>query len=119
MLFKRAIAILIDTVLLNLVITGLATLGGVQEVGFIVSFIVGAVYQGYFLSQYKGQTLGKMLMGIRVVKSGGGRISFVTGVLRYIGYYLNSFVLMIGWLLAIFTGRGFHDMIAGTKVVDA
>ena len=118
MAIKRLIALIIDSIIVGIVGAILGAIIG-QELGFIISFIIGATYQAYFLSQMNGQTPGKMLLGIRVVKSGGGGISPVTAVIRYIGYYINTIVLLLGWIIGAITGRGFHDMIAGTEVVDA
>jgi len=113
MLVKRAIAIFIDYVLLIIITWFLF-----KEAGFAISFVIGLIYQWFFLTRMNGQTLGKMLLGIRVVSNDGGKVGDVPAILRYIGYYLNG-IFLIGWIVAVFTGRGFHDMLAGTKVVDA
>ncbi len=39
----------------------------------IVTFLVGITYNWYFLTQQNGQTLGKRMMGIRVVKTNNRR----------------------------------------------
>ncbi|NJL93738.1 MAG: RDD family protein [Anaerolineae bacterium] len=115
LLIKRIIALLLDTVLLNIVGALLF-----DEAGFVISFLIGAVYQWFFLTRNKGQTLGKMLLGIRVVAvKSGGKIGNVEAIVRYLGYYVNTIVLFLGWIVGAVTGRGFHDMLAGTKVVDA
>jgi uncharacterized RDD family membrane protein YckC len=87
--------------------------------GGLLSFIIGAGYQWYFLTQQNGQTPGKMLMKIRVIKTDGTRISDSDAVLRYIGYLINSAVASIGWIWAVFDkkNQGWHDKIAKTYVV--
>jgi uncharacterized RDD family membrane protein YckC len=42
-------------------------------------------------------------------------------IVRYIGYYINSFIFMLGWIWAIFDSnkQGWHDKLAGTYVVPA
>jgi uncharacterized RDD family membrane protein YckC len=125
LLVKRIVALILDSLLLFIVnfIVGfvlgsiLGDVGGL--IGFAFTFVVGAAYQWYFLTKNNGQTLGKQLLGIRVVSAGGGKISDVEAVVRYAGYYVNTFVLFLGWIWGAISGRGFHDYLAGTKVVDA
>ncbi|NJO82613.1 MAG: RDD family protein, partial [Blastochloris sp.] len=78
-------------------------------------------YHWYFLTQQNGQTPGKRVMGIRVIKNTGAPLTFSDVLVRYIGYIVNSFVFGLGWIWAIFDGqhRGWHDMMAGTIVVRA
>jgi uncharacterized RDD family membrane protein YckC len=118
MLLKRAVAIIIDTIIVGIIP---ALLGAVvdQSVSGLVAFLIGIIYQWYFLTRNEGQTPGKQIMGIRVVSMDGGPVGDVSAALRYVGYYLNTIVLFLGWILAIVTGRGFHDYIANTQVVDA
>ena len=79
------------------------------------------MYNSYFWTQNNGQTPGKSVMGIRVVKTSGQPLSIVDAVVRYVGYYINTFLLFIGWLWAIFDSKnqGFHDKRAGTIGVNA
>jgi len=115
----RLIAIIIDGVILG-VITGVMTRGGLATGGF-AGFVVGVIYQWYFLTQQNGQTLGKRLMGIRVIKVNGEPLQAADVIVRYIGYYINSIVFGIGWFWAIWDKdkQGWHDKLAGTYVVKA
>jgi uncharacterized RDD family membrane protein YckC len=115
----RVIALIIDSLIL-------ATLGGIIGAGSgfllgggFMGFLLGVAYQWYFLTQQNGQTLGKTIMNIRVIKTDGSKISDSDAVLRYIGYYINSAVLMLGWIWALASenNQGWHDMIANTYVV--
>jgi len=120
-LVGRLIALIIDWIAL-FVIGGLASaLFGDEILGIGVGFIVGILYNSYFWTQNNGQTPGKSLMGIRVVKTNGQPIGVLDAVIRYIGYYINTFLLFLGWLWAVFDSRnqGFHDKLAGTVVVNA
>lgn len=118
---SRLIAIIIDGVLLNIIGGVIGAVIGDQILGIGLSFIIGVLYNWYFWTRNNGQTPGKMLLGIRVVKAGGGSIGDLEAVIRYIGYYINTFLAFIGWLWAIIDdeNQGFHDKIAGTKVVRA
>lgn len=115
----RLIALIIDGFILAL-ITGLLFWGG-REAGGFVGFLIGVAYQWYFLTQQNGQTPGKRLMGIRVVRKDGQPVDAATVIVRYIGYYVNSFILGIGWLWALWDAdrQGVHDKLAGTIVVRA
>lgn len=117
---SRFIALIIDSIIVGIV-AGIFGASGQSALGGIVSFVVGAGYQWYFLTQRDGQTLGKMLLGIRVIKTDGTPISDAEAVLRFVGYYINSIILMLGWIWAIFDAenQGFHDKIARTYVVKA
>jgi len=114
---QRFLALFIDGILLGIV-TGILV-GAGREAGGVVSFLIGAAYQWFFLTRMKGQTPGKMLMGIRVIKTDGSAISDIEAVLRYVGYYINSAIFMLGWLLAFIdsNNQGLHDKISNTYVV--
>ncbi len=115
----RFIALFIDGIILG-IITGVLTRGGLAVGGF-ASFIVGVIYYWYFLTQNNGQTPGKRIMGIRVIKVNGEPLQAADVIVRYIGYYINSIVFMLGWIWAFFDkdNQGWHDKLAGTYVVKA
>jgi uncharacterized RDD family membrane protein YckC len=115
----RFIALVIDGFILG-VITGIL-FGAGREVGGIISFVVGLAYNWYFWTRQNGQTPGKMVMKIRVVKDDGSALDDTVAIVRYIGYTINSIVFMIGWIWALFDsrGKGWHDLIAGTTVIKA
>jgi len=80
--------------------------------------IVILIYQSAMeSSKYQG-TLGKMLVGIKVVTSEGEPISFANALGRNLGRILSSF-LFIGYFMVLFTDRkqALHDMMADTLVV--
>lgn len=84
--------------------------------------LVGAVLAaGYFLFFWSlsGQTLGKLLMGSRVVDRRGGALGFGRAALRLAGTLLAILPLGAGFvgLLTDPERRGWHDRIAGTKVI--
>ena len=117
----RLFALIIDSLVVGF-IGGIIGVGGnALWGGGVLGFILGAGYQWYFLTQQSGQTPGKMLMNIRVIKANGTPISDTDAVLRYVGYLINSAVVMIGWIWAFFDGKnqGWHDKIVGTYVVKA
>lgn len=76
----------------------------------------------FILPAVGGQTIGKMLTGIRIVKSNGSGVSFGTILIRHLlGYFLTVITFGLGFLLSVFgrNGRALHDLVAGTIVVYA
>ena len=120
-LLGRLIALIVDGIILGVLSFLAGLILGDRIFGIGVGFIVGVIYNSYFWTQNNGQTPGKSLMGIRVVKTNGQPIGVLDAVIRYIGYYINTFLLFLGWLWAVFDSRnqGFHDKLAGTVVVNA
>ena len=74
-------------------------------------------YVGYW--SHSGQTIGKTLLGIKVISKDGSSLSGGKAFLRYIGYIVNGIVLSLGFLWVAFDRKrqGWHDKIAGTYVV--
>lgn len=69
-----------------------------------------------------GQTLGKMAMGVTVVKrDDGGLPGYGRAALRCLGGILSLASLGIGYLGVVFTEerRGLADWLAGTRVIDS
>jgi uncharacterized RDD family membrane protein YckC len=89
-------------------------------VAMLGGFVIGIGYYAGFHASRGGATLGKMAVGIKVVRSDGERITFMRGVGRYFGFILSSLTLMIGFIMAAFTERkqALHDMLCDTLVVD-
>lgn len=90
----------------------------VPLVGFI--FLLDTAYLVTFTAA-SGQTIGKMLSGLRVVYGGGGRVPFGHAVLRAVALLLCVVPAGLG-LLPLFMDperRGAHDRLAGTRVVPA
>lgn len=116
----RFFALIVDSMIVG-AIGGILGVNNAWALGGILSFMVGAGYQWFFLTRNNGQTPGKMLMKIRVIKVDGSEINEVDAVMRYLGYAINSPVLMLGWLWAFWdpNQQGWHDKLARTYVVKA
>lgn len=69
---------------------------------------------------FSGQSIGKILTGLRIVKTDGDAPSFGRLLVRHlIGYPLTALTLGLGFLLSVlnYKGRALHDFLAGTVVV--
>jgi uncharacterized RDD family membrane protein YckC len=80
--------------------------------------ILSVIYYVGFWSQ-SGQTLGKTLLGIKVIGKDGSPLSVGKALLRYIGYIVSAVLWSLGFLWVAFDRmrQGWHDKIAGTYVV--
>jgi len=87
---------------------------------YLVPLAMNAAYYAAFHASSKQATLGKMAVGIKVVRTDGTRISLARGVGRFFATLLSSLIIGIGFLMAAFTERkqALHDMVCDTLVVD-
>ena len=125
----RLVAYIIDVILLSIVVGVLATILGVDLMQpdietydptlNLVSFVIGWLYFALMESSERGATVGKMVVGLRVVSSNGQRLSFLNATGRYFAKIISAIILFIGFIMIGFTDkkRGLHDMIAGTLVI--
>jgi len=98
---------------------------GNDTVALIVIIVVVllnfALYCLYFIGGWmiSGQTLGKIIFGLRVVRVDGTRIKLRNAVSRLFFMWLFSIGLFIGylWVLVDKQRRAFHDHLSGTIVV--
>jgi uncharacterized RDD family membrane protein YckC len=110
-------AILLGSALLTLVFPAAGTL--IQTASLIV-VLVCWVGNFLLLPCRTGQTLGKRLVGIRIIAVGQHRASPKQIILRHlIGYPISMLVLALGffWLLWDRQQQGWHDKLASTLVV--
>ncbi len=116
---RRLVAYLIDAILLGIVYVVFAAIFD-QAVGYGLSLLIGIAYFGYLEGGPKGQTLGKMALGIRVIDfSSGGPIGYGRGVVRYLGRIVSGIVCLLGylWMLWDKEKQTWHDKIATSVVV--
>ena len=67
-----------------------------------------------------GQTIGKMVLSLRVIGDDGRPVDAAGGMLRALGCMLVPITLGLSYLPALFTSdhRAIHDRLAGTRVVQ-
>ena len=124
--WRRFLALVIDFGVLWLP-TWAATRSMDRPVRLIASTVVGAIYFALLNGGAKGQTLGKMVWGVRVRDAAtGGPLGQAKAALRYLAPALLSIVTFgLIWFpdgLWLFWDRRrqtLHDKIAGSVVVSA
>ena len=71
-------------------------------------------------SSADGQTLGKRLVGLRVVRARDGQpLTFVHALGRFLARIADVYSIGLLWAIVDPYGRTFHDHLASTVVVDA
>lgn len=85
---------------------------------FIMSVILDMVYFTWFHGA-DGRTPGKMMLGLRVVRTTGESMTFGFAFLRWVGYQISKLVFYLGFIWIAFDKRkkGWHDKIADSIVV--
>ena len=65
-----------------------------------------------------GQTIGKLVVGVRVVGTDGSPLAFGTSVLRFLAYLASLMPFGLGFVMAGLRAdrRALHDLLAGTRV---
>ena len=130
---SRLVAVLIDVVVafvvdvivlyLTLRLCGL-TFGQVGQLPmWPLGGFLGLLHGGYVIAFLvaKGQTLGKMATGIRVVCRDGSALLVSHAVLRTVGYLVSAVPVGLGFVIGFF-GReklALHDRLANTRVVHS
>ena len=140
--FSRSEAFVIDLVILSIAelvglafiqailgffkLTGLVTYiktileNSTYQIGIgavLITLLVIAYYT--FFWTLVGFTPGKALLGLKVVRKNGARISFGRSLLRFFSYWISAIPLFLGffWVLWDPKRQGWHDKIAGTQVM--
>jgi uncharacterized RDD family membrane protein YckC len=116
---RRLAAVLVDSLVL-LVIYGIlyAIFGESAAAG--LNLIAGIAYYTLLEGGAAGRTLGKKLLGIRVVDfNGGGSIGYGRAAIRYIGRLVSSIPCLLGylWMLWDKEKQTWHDKFATSVVV--
>ncbi|MFO0427124.1 MAG: RDD family protein [Planctomyces sp.] len=123
----RFLAAFVDGIITSIVgvVVGIGvgvTIGGDasgQAISQLLGLLIGWIYSAGMEGSSLQATPGKMLLGIQVVDLEGRQISFGRASGRHFAKILSTIILMIGFLMALFTQRkqALHDIIAGCLVV--
>ena len=134
----RGVAFLVDAALVALLATGGAMLvdlavqiGGMissaPEAGLewlsttatsLLVFLIVVCYFTLFVGA-QGQTPGKMLLGLKIVRTTGKDIGYGRALARWIGQCLSLLWFGLGFLMVAFSPQkqALHDKLAGTYVI--
>ncbi len=112
--WRRTAAWTLDTILLTIVFLPLH-LG----LNAFLGLLLRCLYDAAMESSSWQATVGKRLLGLRVIDLEGQRIRFGRALLRHTGKGLSAFTLGIGFAMAGWTRRkqALHDFIVKTRVV--
>ncbi len=87
---------------------------------YVLIFGINIGYSTFMVSKYGG-TLGKLAVGIKVVRVDGSGLSFAQAIGRACAEILSGMTCYIGFIMVAFDEpekRGLHDHICGTRVVQ-
>jgi uncharacterized RDD family membrane protein YckC len=131
--------LLIPVVVLTIIVVAIAAGSDTGAIvtgilGFLAFLVVAFIYAPFLMAREgpnNGQTWGKQMLGIRVVRDNGQTMSFGWAALREIAVkglavtIASSIIPFIPWFLDFFwplwddENRALHDMIVSTHVVRA
>ena len=130
---RRVLAIIVDGLVLGIVFWVLSmlfgetsTAGGTASasLGTLGTLILLLISFGYYalLEGYLGQTLGKMLLGIKVIREDNGEIpGFGPAAIRTVMRIIDvlPFAYLVGFIAVLISGKNqrLGDMLANTLVV--
>ncbi|MDQ5981731.1 MAG: hypothetical protein QG570_488 [Patescibacteria group bacterium] len=137
--WERFIATLLDSIILGLVTApfyvgsmgseiaasvnthgaGVPTLTGTQAMLQLLSFVIAIGYQVFFLTT-KGQTLGKMIMKLKVLDEDNlSKLTVTEVIIRELGKLLSNITLSLGymWYLIDPKKQTWHDRFSKSLVV--
>lgn len=88
-----------------------------QAIWALLGLVVTVYFVGFWW--WWGQTLGKMLLGIKVIRSDNSPLTLGYALLRYGGCIVCCFTLFVGFIWLAFDShrQGLHDKIADTYVI--
>lgn len=109
---QRIIAYVVDATLCGVIAGFLAPLSGaLAAVTPLLYFLIGHLALGY--------TLGKYLLGLRVISTTGDSSIARMLIRESIGKWLSGALLLIGYLMVIFRSdrKAMHDILSATRVI--
>ncbi len=126
---RRAVAVIIDGILLMIVGYALAqVMGGATATGFDLqggpAFVFFAIAIGYYvvMEATTGQTLGKMAMKLKVVKKDGAKLDWQAAIIRNLLRIIDGFFFYLVGAIVVWVSKSkqrLGDMAANTIVVSS
>ncbi len=126
--WRRFLAVILDSIIVSIPANifaaalglNIVTNGGVQvdrSSGLEMIFFI--VYEALLIAYWNGQTIGKKVLGIRVVSAGGAPVPVGMAFARSAMKLISGAVLLLGylWMLWDPNKQTWHDKVAQTYVV--
>ena len=87
--------------------------------GILIPFLIVMAYLVGFWG-WRGQTPGKMVLGIKITYIDGSDIDWSAVILRLLGYVISFLIVFVGYFWVLFDDyrQGLHDKIADTYVIS-
>jgi uncharacterized RDD family membrane protein YckC len=117
--WRRFAGLIIDGILLGIVDGILRAILG-YGAGVGLSFVIAAIYFTAMIGSDRGQTVGQMALGIRVIDfNTGGPIGYGRAFIRWLVSYISLVVIFLGylWMLWDKEKQCWHDKAANDVVV--
>jgi len=117
--WRRFAGTFIDGILVGIV-SGILRAVTSYGVGTSLGLVVGAVYFTFMIGSDRGQTVGQMAMGIRVIDfNGAGPIGYGRAFIRWLVSLISTIVFFLGyfWMLWDKEKQCWHDKAANDVVV--
>lgn len=121
---KRLVALIIDGIILSVVAYIFFDEGysytGPGLYNSLIQLVVAWLYFAIQDSSSHQATFGKRAMDIHISGPAGQKVDFKVASIRYFGKLLSSFILLIGYFMAMFSSekQTLHDRLANTWVVE-
>jgi uncharacterized RDD family membrane protein YckC len=117
--WRRFAAVFVDGIILAIPYSVLLAIMS-QGAAWGLSILIDLAYFTYLEGSASGQTIGKKLLSIRVIDfNSGGSIGYPRAFGRYLGRFLSSAVLLLGylWMLWDKEKQTWHDKLVSSVVV--
>ena len=91
---------------------------GMVGISAVIGIAIGVAYEVYFVST-RGGTLGKLALGLKIVRANWSAVPAGLAVGRYFAQWVSGAILLIGYIMAGFDNqkRALHDRICETRVI--
>ena len=107
-------------------VAGSTVPSGLLLIGIVLAFTLGFIYQAFFEYYWNGQTVGKKLLDIQVVKQDGGKIGLREAILRnlpslvivHLLFAIIFYSAAIASIKSTEKRQRIFDRVAGTVVVE-
>lgn len=97
-----------------------ASMFGMMGLVYLLQLAIAGCYEAFFLANLAA-TPGKLVIGVKVLRPDGSRVSLGRAFGRYFAKILSFLIFFIGVIIVGFDSqkRGLHDMICDTRVVKS